>query len=58
MEEYLLFLENCAPLPQSYEMIEDIVLEEVEVYFSSNCTAEQAAEKIDNRVQLYLDERY
>lgn len=58
LEEYLLFLENCAPLPQSYEMIEDIVLEEVEVYFSSNCTAEQAAEKIDNRVQLYLDERY
>ena len=57
LEEYLLFLDSCAPLPRSYEAIETIVLDEVELFFSGTYTAEQAAKNIDSRVQLYLDER-
>ena len=34
----------------------DIVLEEAEVYFSGNCSAEHAAELIQNRVEIYLQE--
>ena len=54
--DYLLFLDNCAPLPRSYEAIENIVLDEAELFFNGTYTAEQAVERIDNRVQLYLDE--
>ena len=57
LEDYLLFLDSCAPLPRSYEAIETIVMEEVELFFSGTYTAEQAAKNIDSRVQLYLDER-
>lgn len=56
LEDYLLFLDNCAPLPRSYESIENIVLDEAELFFNGTYTAEQAVERIDNRVQLYLDE--
>lgn len=58
LEDYLAFLENCAPLPRSYETIETIVSEEVDMFFNGNYTATQVAENIDNRVQLYLDEQY
>lgn len=54
----MLFLDSCAPLPRSYEAIESIVLDEADLFFSGSYTAEQAAERIDNRVQLYLDEQY
>lgn len=57
LEDYLSFLENCAPLPHSYEAIENIVSEEVEMFFNGNYTAQQVAENIDSRVQLYLDEQ-
>lgn len=57
LEDYLLFLDNCAPLPRSYEAIESIVLDEAELFFDGTYTAEQAVERIDNRVQLYLDEQ-
>ena len=58
LEDYLLFLDRCAPLPRSYKAVENIVLDEVDLFFSGSYTAEQAAERIDNRVQLYLDEQY
>lgn len=57
LEDYLLFLDSCAPLPRSYEAIETIVLEEVELFFNGSYTAEQATQNIDSRVQLYLDEQ-
>lgn len=57
LEDYLNFLENCAPLPHSYEALEEIVFSEVAAYFDGTQSAEQAAKVIDNRVQLYLDER-
>ncbi|NLD87706.1 MAG: extracellular solute-binding protein, partial [Clostridiales bacterium] len=57
LEEYLEFLDNCAPMPRGYEEIEEIVTSVVEEYFNGQHTAEKAADLIDNRVQLYLDEQ-
>lgn len=57
LEEYLDFLENCAPLPHSYEAIKEIIQTETDAYFDGTQSAEQIAKVIDNRVQLYLDER-
>ena len=57
LEEYLAFLDNCAPMPSGYEEIEEIVTSVAEEYFSGQHTAMKAAELIDNRVQLYLDEQ-
>lgn len=37
--------------------IRNIAYEELEPYFAGDCSAEEAAEKLDNRVQLYFDER-
>lgn len=56
LEDYLQFLDSCAPLPRSYEAISAIVTEEAELFFNGTYTAEQAAKNIDSRVQLYLDE--
>ena len=57
LEEYLDFLDHCQPMPRSYESINEIILSGAEEYFNGQCTAERAAELIDNRVQLYLDEQ-
>ena len=38
-------------------MLEDIVQEEVIQYFEGKITAQDAAKVIQNRVQLYLDEK-
>ena len=57
LEDYLNFLDHCAPLPRSYEEIEEIVLSGAEGYFNGQYSAERAAELIHNRVQLYLDEQ-
>lgn len=50
------FLARCAPAPRAYKDIEDIIYEELRDYYAGDKTAEEAAEIIDNRVQLYLDE--
>ncbi len=44
--------------PEFYWLSEicDMAREELAPYFSGDCTAEDAAAKLDNRVQLYLDE--
>lgn len=57
LKEYLEFLDNCAPMPRGYEEIEEIISSVTQEYFEGKCTAERAAELIDNRVQLYLDEQ-
>ena len=51
------FLDNCAPMPRGYEEVEEIVTSVVEEYFNGQHTAGKAAELIDNRVQLYLEEQ-
>lgn len=55
LEEYIDFLKKCGPIPYSDETIQEIILEEAEMFFSGVKTAEQTAEVIQNRVQLYLD---
>lgn len=57
LEEYIDFLKNCGPVPYTDEHIEEIILEEAELFFEGSKTAEQTAEIIQNRVQLYLDEK-
>lgn len=55
LEEYIDFLKKCGPVPYSDENIQKIILEEAELFFNGSKTAEQTAEVIQNRVQLYLD---
>ena len=56
-ERYRFIIENARPMPTKTEMILDIIYEELEPYFAGSVSAEEAAQKLDNRVQLYLDER-
>ena len=37
--------------------LEQIILEEAEPYFNGDITAEEAAHRIQNRVEIYLAER-
>ncbi len=56
IEDYVEFLKKLGPWNSSYTVISDIVSEEAKDYFNGVRSAEQTAEIIDNRVQLYLDE--
>lgn len=51
------FLESCVAFPQEYPEIENIIFEELQALYFGDKSAKQVAEIIDNRVQLYLDER-
>ena len=56
-EEVLRFLiSHAEPGAWKIEAVMDIVSEELEPFFTGQCSAEEAARKLDNRVQLYLDE--
>lgn len=55
--EYTDILDRAVPRCQSACFIEDIILEEASAYLSQIKTAEQTAEAIQNRVQLYLNEQ-
>ena len=50
-------LTNAEPLNSPAEDISSMVYEELDPYFAGERTAKEAAEKLNNRVQLYLDER-
>lgn len=50
------FLDKCVPAPKKYDVIQNIILEEIQSYYSGDKTAEEVAVLIDDRVQLYLDE--
>lgn len=54
--QYNEFLESCVPYPDAHTDIANIISEEAAAFFSGDKTAEQTAEVIDSRVQLYLDE--
>ena len=45
-------------LPANYKIsqVEGMIYEELEAYFEGQITAQEAAEKLDKRMQLYLDE--
>jgi len=56
-EEYKDILSRAVPHAQNTAYIEEIILEEAAGYLSGVKTAEQVAEIIQNRAQLYLNER-
>lgn len=57
-EQWFYFLlENAQPAKFYVSAISGMVSEELAPCFAGDITAEEAAEKLDNRVQLYLNER-
>lgn len=56
LDEYLEFLENCRPQPFMPQQISRIIAEEAEVYYKGDKSAEETADIIHRRVQLYLEE--
>lgn len=57
LEEFLEFAESCQPMPYCPEAISGIVKEEIGAYFTGDKSAENTADLIHRRVQLYFDER-
>lgn len=56
VEEYRAFMENCRPA-EGGTVLYDIIWEETESYFSDARKVQDVVRAIDNRIQLYLDER-
>ena len=56
LEEYLAFVESCKPVPCVPEQIRRIVMEEARPFMEGRKEAAEAAEIIQRRVQLYLNE--
>ena len=50
------FLESCAGAPPSYYQITRIIMEELDAMYAQKKPPQSAAEIINSRVQLYLDE--
>lgn len=57
IETFRWLLEQAHPARSREYAIIDIIWEELEPYFAGDVSAKEAARKLDNRVQLYLDER-
>ena len=57
IEQFYFMLEHARAKDDNVEAIIDMIYEELTPYFEGKLTAEEAAQKLDNRVQLYLDER-
>lgn len=57
LDEYIEFMNSCVPKRRGTSDIEDIVIEETGSFFAGDKDAWTVAELIQNRVQLYLDER-
>lgn len=57
LQEANAFLAQCVPAPKTYEALQGIIYEELIVYYNDGRSAEETAKIIDNRVQLYLDEK-
>lgn len=54
-EEFYFMIEHLE-LPMRNTVVENILYEELGAYFTGEISAESAAERMHNRVQLYLDE--
>lgn len=57
LQDWSSFLEQCVPAPIAHEDLSDIIWEEAQGYFEGDKSAEAVAEIIQNRIQLYLDEK-
>lgn len=58
VEEYRRAMEEVRTIPLRTESILEIICQEAEDYFADRKSAEQVAEIVENRVQLYLDENF
>ncbi len=56
IEQFYFILEHAQPSNYHAEVVYSMVAEELAPYFSGDISAEEAAKKLDSRVQLYLDE--
>lgn len=56
IEQFYFMLEHAEPGNYNAASISNVISEELAPYFAGSITASEAAEKLDNRVQLYLDE--
>lgn len=56
LEEFLEFVESCEPMPYCPPQIFTIISEELPPFFDGGKGAEETADIIQRRVQLYLDE--
>ena len=56
IEQLYFILEHAQPSNYYAEAVYSMVAEELAPYFSGDISAEEAAKKLDSRVQLYLDE--
>lgn len=57
LSQFFALFEDAKPEPSVPSEIKSIVSEELAPFFAGECSAEEAAKKLDNRVQLYLDEQ-
>ena len=57
VEQFTYMINHAEPVPVEIENIWGMVYEELEPYFSGDISAKEAAEHLQNRVQLYLNER-
>ncbi|MCM1190699.1 MAG: ABC transporter substrate-binding protein [bacterium] len=57
LHDFAAFLENCVPGPKRYPELEEIIWEEAQGYLEGDKKAEDAADIIDRKIQVYLDER-
>lgn len=56
IEAFWYLVENAEPAESNIMAVADIVYEELHGYFNGDISAKQAAAKLHNRIQLYLDE--
>ena len=57
LDEYVEFIRNAVPSPVHSDELFDIVMEEADSYFLSDKNLDETIRVIQQRVQLYLDER-
>ena len=57
VEQFTYMINHAEPVPVEIENIWGMVYEELTPYFSGDISAKEAAEHLQNRVQLYLNER-
>lgn len=57
VDEYIAYLEDCVPFPLEADYIRTIIMEETAPFFNGDKDVKTVCEIIQNRAQLYLDER-
>ncbi len=51
------YIRSCDTVLTSNETVMNIVLEEAEMYFAGDCTAEDAAKRIQSRAEIFISEQ-